>query len=217
MGIGINPKMKDFILRNQNLIQKNEWKAILLGDILDSTTIQVGDLFSTIEYFCDLMRKAGIPIDNYFDQVFDSYEFKEPYKGIYFENQIENDTKKEYHYIGEENKFTYSDLYFMLVKFSNKGFDIMLLPDEDDLSGYISKDNFIMESKAFVNADNTYLVWYADFYKDKNRMFSLYWTEDLIGRVLPGYGYAYNMSEIDKLTKQVIDYLKNNNNGLIIK
>ena len=32
-------------------------------------------------------------------------------------------------------------------------------------------------------------------------MFSLYWVEDLIGRVLPGYGYGYNMSEIDKLTK----------------
>ena len=214
MGIEINPKMKEFILRNQNLIQKNEWKSLLLGDILD---VPFRDLFDNIKYFCDIMRKADIPIDNYFDQVFDSYEFKEPYKGIYFENQIEEETKKELHYIGEENKFTYSDLWFMLVQFSNKGFDIMLLPNEDDLSGYITKNNFKAIVRASINIDNTYLIWRADFYRDEDRMFGLYWVEDLIGRVLPGYGYGYNMSEIDKLTKQMVDYLKNNNDGLEIK
>ena len=81
----MNSSIKKFLNNPnyQNLIQKNDWKSILLGDILDDFYGTCGD-FSVLEEFCQLMRDANIPIDLYFDKVFNQFEVKKHFPKVFF-------------------------------------------------------------------------------------------------------------------------------------
>ena len=204
----MNPDIKNFLNNpnNQNLIQKNDWKSILLGDILNGT-------FSTFEDFCQIMRDAGIPIDSYFNKVFNQFEVKEQLPEKFFNNEgkweqkIIGATEKEFHLINNNNNFTYGDLWFIFVQLQNR-YNLDLFPGDGDLKETINKDNLKIISNITIDVDNTYLIYSVKVYCKNESQFYAYKYVDTLGRIIPNYGYGYNLSEFDKINQIIVNHLK---------
>lgn len=223
----MNPFIRDFLQNpnNQNLINKNEWKSILLGDILNNSPslYNSGSTFTIYEEFCQLMRDANIPIDQFFDEVFGSFEVKKQLSVPYFgyerqwNQEIIGDTEKEFHLIniGERaTGTTYGDLWFMFLQLQNK-YNLDLFPGEGELTNFVNYDKFKAISSISIDVDNTYLIYCIDIYEDTECKFSAYKYMDTLGRIIPGYGYGYNLSEFEKINQLVLDHLKSK--GLELK
>ena len=220
----MNQFIKEFLQNsnNQNLLNKNEWKAILLSGILDASPslYNSGGIFAIYEEFTQLIRDANIPIDNYFDQVFGSFEVKKQFSVPYFDYEREwtleiiGNTEKEFHPINIKEGTTYSDLWFIFVYLQNK-YNLDLFPGEGELNNLINYDNFKIISSISIDVDNTYLIYTIDIYEGIECRFSAYKYIDTLGRIIPGYGYGYNLSEFDKLNQIVLDHLKSK--GLELK
>ena len=210
----IENTIKDFLQNpnNQNLIDKNDWKSILLGDILNGG-------FSTFESFCQIMRSAGIPIDSYFDKVFDNFEIKKQLTKNFFGNEREwefnivGSTEREFHL--EDTKenatnITYSNLYSVFKELQNL-YNIDLFPSGYNLNEPIQQDDnsFKIISNIQIDVDNTYLIYRIEVYKEDVSKFAAYKYMDTLGRIIPGYGYGYNLSEFDKLNSLILHHLQN--------
>lgn len=217
----MSPIIKKFLNNpnTQNLIQKNDWKSILLGDILYD---DYESNFSTFEDFCQLIRDANIPIDSYFNEVFGQFEVKEHFPKGFFGHEKEwvykigENTEKKFHLINNNNSngFTYGDLWFMFVQLQNRhNFD--LFPGDGDLKEIIDKDNLKIISNISIDVDNTYLIYNVEVYCNGEAQFSAYKYTDILGRIIPNYGYGYNLSEFDKINQIMIDHLKSK--GLELK
>ena len=98
----MNPliNIKEFLKNPSHriLINNNEWRAILLGNILD-TSYNSGSPFEIFAEFCSIMRASDIPIDSYFDDVFKGFEVKKPLTLPYFNHENEWDNSIFYFFL----------------------------------------------------------------------------------------------------------------------
>ena len=116
-------------------------------------------------------------------------------------------TKKEFHLVNNDSNFTYGDLWFLFLFLQNK-YNFDLFPETKDLNDIIDKDNFKIISNIAIDVDNTYLVYKVEIYNKDENIFSAYKYTDTLGRIIPNYGYGYNLSEFDKIDQIMVDHLK---------
>ena len=204
----------------QDKIQQNDWKTVFLN-IEDNINFYI-DLFWFQGELTDMFRSAGIPIDNYINDVFEAYtdvetltdaKGKEEYKianAMLTEFRL-NPNFKNY------NNITYIDLINCLDECCGYYNNNAILFTDTHEFDHIGMDSSELSMKSYIdaNVDNSYLIYVFEVYKGNKLICYLTISDDNIGRIVSGYGFGYN-----KLVKEDYDNLligKMNGLGLELK